>query len=103
MPLIAFNVNLSTASKEIADRIARQVRNISGGFHFVKAIGIYLEDRGIAQVSMNLTDYSHTAIYRALELIRMEAKRWGVTILGSEIVGLVPCKRCFKAQNTICS
>ncbi len=99
MPLIAFNVNLSTASKEIADRIARQVRNISGGFHFVKAIGIYLEDRGIAQVSMNLTDYSHTAIYRALELIRMEAKRWGVTILGSEIVGLVPLQALLQSAE----
>ncbi|MFA9423787.1 MAG: glutamate formimidoyltransferase [Sedimentibacter sp.] len=90
MPLVAFNVNLSTNNLEIASKIAKQVRHINGGFRYVKALGIELEDRGIVQVSMNLTDYSKTAIYLVFETIKMEAARYGVCVLGSEIVGLVP-------------
>jgi len=90
MPLVAYNVNLSTDSMEIAGKIAKQVRNLSGGFRYVKALGIELEDRGIVQVSMNLTDYTKTSIYRVFETIKMEAARYGVNIVGSEIVGLVP-------------
>jgi len=90
MPLIAFNVNLDTPSFEVANKIAHNVRNLSGGLRFVKAIGIALRDRGISQVSMNLTDYTKTPLYRALELIRVEARRYGVKVVGSEIVGLVP-------------
>lgn len=90
MPLIAFNVNLSTSDLEIANKIAKQVRYLSGGFRFVKAIGIELEDRGIVQVSMNLTDYTKTSIYRVFETIKMEASRYGVNIAGSEIIGLIP-------------
>jgi glutamate formiminotransferase len=90
MPLVAYNVNLDTADFEIADRIARQVRHISGGLRYCKGIGIELKDRGIVQVSMNLTDYTKTALYRAFELIRIEARRYGVNVVGSEIIGLVP-------------
>lgn len=90
MPLVAFNVNLSTSDVEIASKIAKNVRFIGGGLRFCKAIGVDLADRGIAQVSMNMTDYSKTALYRAFELIRVEAKRYGVNIVGSEIIGLVP-------------
>jgi glutamate formiminotransferase len=90
MPLVAYNVNLNTDKLEIADKIAKTVRHIGGGLRFCKAMGVELTDRGIVQVSMNLTDYTKTAIYRAHELIRVEAARWGVTIAGAEIIGLVP-------------
>lgn len=90
MPLIAFNVNLSTPDIEVANRIAKQVRHISGGFRYVKAIGVEIHDRGLVQVSMNLTDYTKTSIYRVFETIKMEAARYGVNVVGSEIVGLIP-------------
>jgi glutamate formiminotransferase len=90
MPLIAFNVNLATFDIEVANRIAKQVRHISGGFRYVKAIGVELHDRGLVQVSMNLTDYTKTSIYRVFETIKMEAARYGVNVVGSEIVGLIP-------------
>lgn len=90
MPLVAYNVNLNTNNLEVADRIAKTVRHIGGGLRFCKAMGVELTDRGIVQVSMNLTDYTKTAIYRAHEMVRMEAARWGVTVAGGEIIGLVP-------------
>ena len=90
MPLVAYNVNLSTDRLEIADAIARKVRHLSGGLRFCKGIGIELKDRGIVQVSMNMTDYQKTSLYRVFELIRIEAKRYGVNIVGSEVIGLVP-------------
>jgi glutamate formiminotransferase len=90
MPLVAYNVNLDTNDLEIATSIARKVRHINGGFRYCKALGIELEDRGIVQVSMNMTDYTQTALYQVFELIRVEARRYGVSVLGSEIVGLVP-------------
>jgi len=90
MPLVAFNVNLDTASLEIADSIARKVRFLSGGLRFCKAIGVELKDRGNVQVSMNMTDFTKTALYRAFELVRIEARRYGVSVVGSEIIGLVP-------------
>ena len=90
MPLVAFNVNLDSQNLEFANQIAKNVRHISGGFRYCKGIGIELKDRGIVQVSMNMTDYSKTALYRVYELIRIEARRYGVNIIGSEIIGLVP-------------
>ncbi|MDD4780916.1 MAG: glutamate formimidoyltransferase [Tissierellia bacterium] len=90
MPLIAYNVNLSTNNIEIANKIAKNIRHINGGFRYVKAIGIELEDRNIVQVSINLTDYTKTSIYRVFETIKMEASRYGINIIGSEIVGLLP-------------
>ncbi len=90
MPLVAYNINLNTPSLEIAHDIAKKIRFIGGGLRFCKAMGVELKERGITQVSMNLTDYSRTAIYRAFEMVRFEAKRYGVSIVGSEIVGLVP-------------
>lgn len=90
MPLVAFNVNLATDNLEIANHIARNVRHISGGLRYCKAIGIDLKERGIVQVSMNMTDYTKTALYRAFELIKIEAKRYGVNVVGSEIIGLLP-------------
>jgi glutamate formiminotransferase len=95
MPLVAFNVNLGTSDIRIANSIARAVRNISGGLRFVKALGIEMQDRGIVQVSMNLTDYTRTPIYRAMEMIRAEAKRYGVPTISSEVIGLAPAESLF--------
>ena len=90
MPLVAYNVNLGTSDLAIADDIARKIRHLNGGLRYCKALGIELKERGIVQVSINMTDYTRTALYRAFELIRIEARRWGVPVVGSEIVGLVP-------------
>lgn len=90
MPLVAYNVNLSTPNLEIAHDIAKKIRFIGGGLRYCKAMGVELKDRGITQVSINMTDYTHTALYRAFELVRVEARRYGVSIVGSEIIGLVP-------------
>lgn len=90
MPLVAFNVNLDTNNIEIANAIAKTVRHITGGLRYCKAMGVELKERGITQVSMNMTDFTKTPLYLAFELVRIEAKRYGVNIVGSEIVGLVP-------------
>ena len=89
-PLVAYNLNLSTSDVQIAKNIAKIIREKDGGLANVKAMGFMLEDRGIAQVSINMTDYTRTALYRAFELVRIEARRYGVSIVGSEIIGLVP-------------
>ena len=90
MPLIAYNINLATSRLDVARKIAAAVRMSSGGLRFVKAMGIPLEDRGIVQVSMNLTNYEKTPIHRVFEMVKREAERYGVAVLESEIVGLVP-------------
>ena len=90
MPLIAYNINLATDRLDVAKKIAAAIRHSTGGFRFVKAAGFELEDRGIVQVSMNLTNYEKTPIFRVFETVKREAERYGVTILESEIVGLVP-------------
>lgn len=90
MPLVAFNINLDTPNLEIATAIAKKVRYINGGFRFVKAMGVALEERNIVQVSMNLTDFTRTAVYRVFETVKMEARRYGVNVVGSEVIGLVP-------------
>ncbi|MBQ1705131.1 MAG: glutamate formimidoyltransferase [Clostridia bacterium] len=92
MPLIAFNVNLDTDDLSVADKIAKAIRGSSGGFKYCKAIGIFLEDRKIAQVSMNMVNYEGTPLYYAYEMIRALADRYGVRIIGSELVGLTPAK-----------
>jgi len=90
MPLIAYNINLATSRLDVAKKIAAAIRMSSGGLRFVKAMGIPLEDRGIVQVSMNLTNYEKTPMYRVFDLVKREAARYGVQVLESEIVGLVP-------------
>jgi glutamate formiminotransferase len=90
MPLIAYNVNLATDRLDVAKKIAAAVRQSTGGLRFVKAMGIELADRKIVQVSMNLTNYEKTPIFRVFELVKREAARYGVQVLESEIVGLVP-------------
>ena len=90
MPLVAYNINLNTPNLDIAHDIAKKIRFIGGGLRYCKAMGVELKDRGITQVSINMTDYTRTALYRAFELTRVEARRYGVSIVGSEIIGLVP-------------
>ena len=92
MPLVAFNVNLDTDDLEIANSIAKAIRGSSGGFKYCKAIGVMLEERNIAQVSMNMVNYEGTPLYYAYEMIRALADRYGVKIIGSEVVGLTPAK-----------
>lgn len=89
-PLIAYNINLGTADLAVADRIARAIRHLSGGYRFVKAMGVKLGARGQVQVSINMTDYERTPLHRVFETVRSEAERHGVPVVGSEIVGLVP-------------
>jgi len=89
-PLIAFNVNLNTDDPEVARRIARAVRFKDGGFRYVRAMGVALAERGMTQVSMNLLNYEGTPIHRVFEAIRAEASRYGVQIVESEVVGLIP-------------
>lgn len=89
-PLVAFNVNLGTNNMAIAKAIAKGIRGSSGGFVNVKALGVELTEEGIVQVSMNMVDTQGTPLYRALEFIKTEAAHYGVPVIGSEIVGLVP-------------
>lgn len=90
MPLVAYNINLDTSNKEIANKIAKAIRHSSGGFRYIKAGGIEIPEKNITQVTMNITDYTKTPIYRVFETVKMEARRYGVNVLGSEIIGLVP-------------
>lgn len=90
MPLIAYNINLATNRLDVAKEVAAAVRYSSGGFRCVKAMGIALEDRGIVQVSMNLTDYGQTSISQVFDAVTREAERYGVAVFENEIVGLVP-------------
>ena len=88
--LIAYNVNLKTNDLQIAKDIAKVTRERGGGLPTVKALGFALEDRGIVQVSMNLTDFTVSGMLRAFNHVKREAERRGVQVLGSELVGLVP-------------
>ena len=88
--LIAYNVNLNTPNLAIAKGIAQAVRQSSGGLPHVKAMGVFLRTRGLAQVSMNLTDFEQTSIYRAFEAVKGEAERCVVSIVESELIGLIP-------------
>ena len=90
MPLVAYNINLNTPDITIANAIAKIIRQSSGGLSCVKALGVMLEDRNIAQVSINMTNLHKTPLYRVVELVKAEAKRWGVGVIGTEIVGLTP-------------
>jgi len=96
-PLIAYNIFLNTPDVSIAQKIARRVRNSSGGFHYVKGMGVLVE--GLAQVSMNLTNFHYSPMAQVTEFIRREAQRYGVGIHHSEIVGLVPSQAMVNAAR----
>ncbi|WP_206808700.1 glutamate formimidoyltransferase [Paradesulfitobacterium ferrireducens] len=89
-PLVAFNVNLGTTNMEIAKAIAKGIRGSSGGFVNIKALGVELAEQGMVQISMNMVDTQATPLYRAMEYIKAEAAHYGVPVVGSEIVGLLP-------------
>jgi glutamate formiminotransferase len=99
MPLIAYNINLATDRLDVAKRIAQAIRMSSGGFRFVKAMGLSLDDRRIVQVSMNLTNFEKTPIFRVFDTVKREAARYGVQVLESEIVGLVPSAALVQAAE----
>jgi glutamate formiminotransferase len=99
MALIAFNINLATDRLDVAKKIAAGIRHSSGGYRFVKAAGFTLQERGIVQVSMNLTNYVKTPIFRVFETVRREAARYGVQVLESEIVGLIPSAALLSAAE----
>lgn len=90
IPLVAYNINLNSTNLEAAKAIARNVRFSNGGLRYCKAMGVELKERNMVQVSMNITDYTQTALYRVFELVRIEAQRYGITIAGSELIGLIP-------------
>ncbi|MBQ2896664.1 MAG: glutamate formimidoyltransferase, partial [Oscillospiraceae bacterium] len=90
MPLIFYNITLNTSNVELAQAIAQRVRHLGGGLRYVKALGIMVEERNLAQVTMNLTDYSKSSMYSVFELVKLEARRYGIGIVGSEITGIVP-------------
>lgn len=90
--LVAFNVNLRTRDLSVAKQIAQAVRASSGGLCAVKGIGVALEDKGMVQVSMNIVDYEKNALYRVLEMIRFEARRWGIEVAETEIYGMIPAR-----------
>jgi glutamate formiminotransferase len=98
-PLIAYNINLSTSDLSIASKIAKIIRRSGGGFDCVKALGVMLEERNIAQVSINMTDFTKTPLYRVVELVKAEAARYGVHVVGTEIVGLCPMNALFDAAE----
>ena len=97
--LVAFNVNLKTDDVSVAKEIARTVRASSGGFCHVKGIGLALEERGLVQVSMNIVDHEKNSLYRILETVRMEAGRWGVEVLETEIYGMIPAAAILESAS----
>jgi glutamate formiminotransferase / formiminotetrahydrofolate cyclodeaminase len=88
--LVAYNINLNTPDLSIAKRIAKDIRFSNGGLRYVKAMGVDLKARHLAQVSINMTDFEQTPLHRVFEMVKREARRYGVAIVGSEIVGLIP-------------
>uniref|UniRef100_A0A7C4CCF6 Formimidoyltransferase-cyclodeaminase n=1 Tax=candidate division WOR-3 bacterium TaxID=2052148 RepID=A0A7C4CCF6_UNCW3 len=105
-PLIAYNVNLATTDVKIAERVAKAIRFRDGGFRYAKALGFAVKEKGCVQVSINMTDYTRTPLYRVFETVKREAARWGVNVIESEIVGLVPqgalnaCARYYLQLNS---
>ena len=97
--LIAYNINLATKDLSVADRIAKAIRHLSGGFRYVKAMGVELADRGLVQVSINMTNFRKTPLHRVFDCVRAEAERHGVPIVGSEIVGLAPADALYAAAE----
>lgn len=97
--LVAYNINLATTRLDVATRIAAVVRESSGGLPCVKAMGLALPDRGLVQVSMNLTDIDRTSIADVFEAVSREAARAGVEVLESEVVGLVPARALLGAAT----
>lgn len=99
MPLVAYNINLATNNLEIAKKIAKAIRAKTGGFTYCKALGIEITERDIVQVSINMVDYTKTPLFRVFDTVEREASRYGVNVLGSEIIGLVPMEALIDAAD----
>jgi glutamate formiminotransferase / 5-formyltetrahydrofolate cyclo-ligase len=99
VPLIAYNINLNTDRLDVARKIAAAIRHSSGGLRYVKAMAVKIEDRNLAQVSINLTDFRKTPIHRVFDMVAREAARHGVAVLESEVIGLVPAAALFDAAE----
>jgi glutamate formiminotransferase len=95
--LIAFNINLGTKDVSIAKKIAQTIREVKGGYRYCRAIGLMLDDKGVAQVSINMTNFEATPLHRVFETVKSEAARYGVNIVGSEIIGLTPLQALIDA------
>jgi glutamate formiminotransferase len=100
-PLIAYNINLATNRLDVAKKVAAAVRQSGGGLPHVKAMGVTLQGRDIVQVSMNLTNYQETSMIDAFQAVRREAARFGVSVLESEIIGLVPAAALTAPASTL--
>jgi len=88
--LIAFNINLGTKDVSIAKKIAQTIREVKGGYKYCRAIGLMIEEKGVAQVSINMTNFVETPLHRVFETVKSEAARYGVNVVGSEVIGLTP-------------
>jgi glutamate formiminotransferase len=97
--LVAFNINLDTPDVALAKKIAQTIRAAKGGYVNCRAMGVMLEDRGIAQVSINMTDYTATPLHRVFETVKSEAARYGVNVTGSEVIGLTPMQALVDAAS----
>ncbi|SFH39937.1 glutamate formiminotransferase [Desulfotomaculum arcticum] len=98
-PLVAYNINLGTADVVIAKAIAKSIRGSSGGYPSIKALGVMLEDRQVAQVTINVCNYKEVSLHRVFETVKTEAARYGVNVIGSEIVGLLPMEALLDAAD----
>ncbi len=99
MPLVAYNINLGTNNLDIAKKIAKAIRAKTGGFTYCKALGLEIKERDIVQVSINMIDYTKTPLFRVFDTVEREAMRYGVNVIGSEIIGLVPMEALIDAAD----
>ena len=97
--LIAYNINLSTSDVQIAKNIAAAIREAKGGYKYCRAMGIMIEERNLAQVTINMVNYTGTPLHRVFETVKSEAARYGVNVIGSEIVGLTPLQALLDAAD----
>ncbi|WP_346355351.1 glutamate formimidoyltransferase [Azotosporobacter soli] len=97
--LIAYNINLSTSDVSIAKKIASAIREAKGGYKYCRAMGIMIEERNLAQVTINMVNYEGTPLHRVFETVKSEAARYGVSVVGSEIVGLLPLQALLDAAD----
>lgn len=95
--LIAYNIYLGTKDVSIAEKIAKSIRESSGGLRYIQAKGMYIEEKGMAQVSMNVLNYKKAPLYRVFEIVKMEAERYGVPVVESELVGLMPMRAALES------
>ena len=97
--LVAFNINLSTSDVQIAKNIAAAIREAKGGYKYCRAMGVMIEDRNVAQVTINMVNYTGTPLQRVFETVKAEAARYGVNVIGSEIIGLTPLQALLDAAD----